>query len=104
MAFSIFDRGPNPKNLPAGTFYAKQVIHIWRITCKLSDSGHAIGLSATQVAMIPHRSTLCVVFSVSLRGPLLSIAAYDAEARKSFIMVMEWQHAHEMQSYHVLQT
>lgn len=100
MAFSIFDLGLNPQSLPHGTFYERQAIHIWRITCRLDNSGHVIGLSATKVATIPHRPTLDGIFSMSIRGPLLAMAAYDGEVGKTFVIVMEWQrHAHEGESY-----
>lgn len=72
MAFSFFD-GASDSNTSSGEgpFYMYQAIsiHILRVCCIIDDSGRAIGVSATQVAAIPHRPTLSMVFSLSLRGP-----------------------------------
>lgn len=84
MAFSILDQGIPGQSLPS------KVVHIWVIDCTINSSGHAIGLHASKLASFPHQSRLYSVYSISLRGPLLAIAAGSTGANP-FMAVIDWK-------------
>ncbi len=68
IAFSIFNRSATDIDLVLTLTSLKSTIQIWGVTLTSSGS-HAIGLSATRLALLRHRLKMYSVLALSLLGP-----------------------------------